>query len=481
MWSTRISGAVLGGFFLYSCAEHPPNGTGGGAHSSPSTASTSEIDSGTGAPRPFASPLASLDDRCGDTCCLPSSLYSGGRLSPAAGDVAGAKSTLANPNADARSLAFALRIVSSSGEPRDPALFARFVDDARAAGTLPTAHWGQAFQRCYSVAWEPTSPSREALAALGGIYTHRFEDAKDYHGWIASHPDPESSLDVWVARVSSTRPPAKELVATLRAKGPDLFREVMLVACAGGDCGVTDDELVSMIASWGKQHALDWLTLTDKPSWKDDETNAARSTFLKLADRIFDASDVPRLEAYWKQSDPRYPWDRGRLAVMLSRLRPSDAIRYWSDTLPEMNSYGAAPILREAAKRAPVEMEAALARHFFKDPDYSDPHASFVDGASGAEAISSGLAEESDVRGAKVFARLVLRPWKSNEPSAMEALARASLHFGCAGIPEPSTLRPRGMKNMRKDDWDAESARAEGASVALAQAARACAKKLLAK
>jgi hypothetical protein len=425
--------------------------------------------------------LAALDPNCADTCCLPAPFFAHGRLSPSAQDVASAKAILAVSTSDARSLAVALRVMASSEEPHDPALFPRYVDDAREAGALPTARYGQAFQRCYSVTWEPTSPSQEALAALSAIYKLRFGSAIAYRAWAARNPDPESSLDVWVLRISSTRPPPKELVETLRAKGPDLFRDVVLITCSRPDCGVSDDELVSVISQWGKEHALDWLTNAEPPQWTLARIQAARATILRLAERIFDASDVPRLEGFLKNNDPQYFFDRGVLAVALSRLRPTDAVRYWSDTLPNVNSYGASPILREAAKRAPVEMEAALTRHFFKDPDYSDPHAPYVDGASGAEAILRGLAEESDARGAKVFARLVLRPWKSDEPAAMDALAHASLHFGCAGIPDPSAVTAHGLKNMRKEDWDAESRRADAAITNLTKSARTCALKLLAR
>lgn len=414
-----------------------------------------------------------LDPACADTCCVPKLEWVGEwGPPPSADDVSAARSALGAAT-DPAVISVALRIVSRGGAAADARLFARYVDDERAGASLPTAHPSQQVVRCYPVTWSPSSPSKEALRALGTAYGKTFAAPASYRAWAAANPDPEASFEVWNARLNRREPPSPELVAELRAKGELLFARVMAYRCDGNDrCGIAPTELAKVMkTAIGAARALAWLDGTEK--LPEPELGRTYANVIRSGEVLFSGAELPALTRVWSGGTFAGTVHQGMLAVLLSRLDPSNAKKYWRHELARPAAVPAAAgvdvVLQEAARRDPVGMEADLR-------PWLDHTADEDADAERARALFSGLAA-SDVRAAPVFGRLVSAPLSSSSGRAWVAVWEAATHFGCTGLGAREALEFHALKLQAPADGERERARSEASRTTFLGAVRACGKR----
>lgn len=383
-----------------------------------------------------------------------------------------AQSALAT-STDAATSTIALRIASHSESATDVSWVTRYVDDERAGVSLPSARPSQLASQCYPVTWSPSTPSGEALRILGRRYGQTFANPQGYRAWAAANPDPEASFAVWNARLDRRQPPQPELVAALRAKSAQLFVRVMAYRCNGDDsCGVAPAELAQALkATLGPTRALAWLDGSEK--LPEEEIGRSYANVLRSGEVLFSRDDVPGLTRVWSGGLLGASLDHGLLAVLLSRLDPVNAKKYWRKELTHVASdqspQSVTVVLQEAARRDAVGMEPEL-RSWLVSTGNAD------EDDERAGALFAGLAA-AESRSAAVFGRLVAAPFPTTSRRTLGALWDAATHFGCGGLGSREALAYRPLKNQSKGDADRERVRSEGAQRSFLSAARACAKK----
>lgn len=462
---------------LLACARPAQSGPGVvPAAPEPGPSGVVATSTGTVGDHPDAPSLAALAARidvgCSDTCCVPHPEWIGEWGTPlSVDDLRAARSALAEAS-DPRSSTIGLRVVGRAADAADAPLFARYVGDERAGGSLPAVRPVQQVSRCYPVTWSPSSPSKEALHALGTLYGATFETPEKYRAWAAANPDPEASFAVWNARFDRRQPPPPELVAALRAKSAQLFVRVMAYRCNGDDrCGVAPADLAQALkATLGTTRALGWLDGSEK--LPDAEVGRAYANVLRSGEVLFSRNEVPALARVWSGGLLAAAREQGMLAVLLSRLDPADAKKYWRKELlhvaSEASPEGVPVVLEEAARRDAVGMEPELRSWLV-----STGNATEDDERAGA--LFAGLAA-AEPRSAVVFARLVSAPFPTTSSHTLGALWDAATHFGCAKLGPRDALAYRPLKNQSKEDADRERVRAETAQRSFLAAARACGK-----
>lgn len=415
-----------------------------------------------------------LDVGCADSCCVPKLewVQEHGELPTDARRTAEAAALSLREPAP---LALALRVLAHGAKPADAATFARFVDDERAGGSLPLVHVPQRAAACYPVTWERTSPSREALRALEKIHAVRFAGRAAFHAWVAATPDPERSFDVWDARLARQTPPPPALVRELAEKDAALFTRVMLHRCDRSfRCGVDRAELAELVRkNLGRDGALALLERDRVPELERGGAHTWES-LLAAGDLVFTPDDVGRLEKLWSAGHFARTIYQGQLGVLLSRLAPASARRYWSDSLGgggfRLSDEGAELVLHEAARRDPAGMEPRLKDWFFDSP--SDVGA--------AAAIFAGLAE-AEPAGAGVLGRLLAKDFAARDSLVIAPLARALRRHGCARVPAEEALTYYPKKNSDAKASEAGEAGARAAREDVVRAAKACRAELAAR
>jgi len=424
-----------------------------------------------GAALPDAETLTSLSRRmdasCKDSCCVPELAWVWGSGALPA-EVRRAAERSAASLRDPAPLALALRVLARGATPADAETFARFVDDERPGGSLPTVHVTQRVEECYPVVWERTSPSREALRALGEVHARRFESPAAWRAWRAATPDPERSFEVWDARLARQTPPPPALVRELAAKDAALFTRVMLHRCDRWfRCGVERAELAELVRkNLGRDGAF---ALLERDRVPEHERTGAHTweSLLAAGDLVFAPEDVPRLEKLWSTGHFARTVYQGQLGLLLARLAPASARRYWTESLGgggfRLADEGAELVLREAARRDPAGMEPRLKEWLFDPPSATGP----------AGAIFAGLAE-AEPAGAAVLGRLLAKDFASRDYEVVAPLARALRRHGCAAVPADEALQYYPKKNSDPKVDEEGLARVRAARDEVVRAAKAC-------
>lgn len=421
--------------------------------------------------RSLAALAGQIDVGCADTCCVPKLDWIGEWGPPPSPDELRAARSALTTATDAPTVTLGLRVVSHSDATSDVPMLTRYVDDERAGVPLPSVRPAQQVRRCDPVTWSPSTPSKEALRALGALYGQTFSTPASYHAWAAANPDPEASFAVWNARLGRQEPPPPQVVAALRAKSALLFVRVMASRCNGDDrCGVAPADLAQAIkVTLGPARALAWLDGSEK--LPESEVGSSYANVLRSGEVVFSRAEVPALERLWSGGVLGDGMDRGMLAVLLSRLDPPNAKKYWRKELARAASAaaGVAVVLQEAARRDAPGMEPELRSGLVSTGNASEDD-------QRARALFSGLAA-AEPRAAPVFVRLVRAPFPTTSSQTLGALWDAAMHFGCAGLGPRDALEYRALKNQSKADADRERGRSEAAQRSFLSAARACAKR----
>ncbi|MEO8700127.1 MAG: hypothetical protein ABI867_08790 [Kofleriaceae bacterium] len=394
-----------------------------------------------------ASGAPQLDTSCTTSCCLPHPEWFGDGV-PAQADLVKARATIISSR-DSAALALAVHVIANRPEVGDRAVLAKLVDDSRAGGTLPAITITQAVQRCYPVRWQPTTVGREALAALSRLHATPFADAAAYRSWATTHPDPEATFDHWYAVLGTQRPPDAGVLARLERRDPILQVRVLSAYCED-DC---PDLGVRLARTLGGDRAVRWLASSERMAeWQRPEIrDRVVRSLLRHGDRVFGEPQYAALAAVYAQkqlSDDQ----RAALAVILGHLHPREAAALWRAALQELRS-GTDVVLREMAKRDPRAFREEL-----------------IAARGHLTAILEGLAE-ADATGTPLFHQLAPRVALDD---TLPAFAAAARRHGCAGVPDPNTLRIRGAKHASQAARVTEERRARTARELAVARIRGC-------
>lgn len=383
--------------------------------------------------------LASLDPSCSDTCCVPHVEWIGDRGPAMDTKIADAARSAITTASSARDLALTLRVVSRATDERDIPRLVGFLRDTRDAGLLPLVFTSEARPSCKRVRFEPTSPSAEALRGINRIWELNLPSTADYDTWAAANPDPESSFDVWSARLAHASDKAATLRA-LRSRSGLLLTRIVLAECDGdGRCGASDGELEeAMRAHLGRATILDWLEGRGRPPEWPRSGVRTLTNLLRLSSGVLTREDVPRIEAMWRSQSFARSVYHGWLTVLLARLAPNERTRVFDTVLADDGAFavsidGIGVVLREGARRDPVGLSKHLTAWFFRSPSRDEESADTVETAT---SILRGLAEADVATAGPVFARLLTRPFVSRYPHVIHSLTLAARHFGCANLPD---------------------------------------------
>ncbi len=396
---------------------------------------------------------------CHDACCLRPDRRAPGSTDlqiDSTGDAA--RRVLATTN-DPALLALALRDLGGHARRDDIPQLERMLDDSRPGDAMVTSGaYGQAFEFCPRIHWKPTTVSQEALDLLSYLQRDSFTTVASYRSWRAATPDPESTFAYWSAAFDHAPYLSAERLGQLETHDATLVARVLAARCERDDqCDVRGGFAPLLARFLPPDRALRWLTLEEHfPEWEQPFVrDRVVDALLRHGEQLLRPTDDPTLVRL--QTERRLlPYQLAQLAVVRSRLRPSDAVTIWQSALTD-TTLPPQTVLREMARRDPVSSSDTLMQWYSREPlpAAQRSHVNEI-------AILEGIAQAGP-SAHPLFVRLVRSAPLSPEPidlsAALVAAARAQ---GCAGLATVEVW-PRYGKNMPLAARDKEAARARRA------------------